>query len=105
DNFAQDLQAAQYPYNYVFIEPSYDVLNEYKRGSSQHPRGDVTRGEALIKQTYEAIRNSPHWTSSVLIVTWDEHGGFFDHQPPPIAVPPGDTGQHSTHNKSGFTFA
>jgi phospholipase C len=75
----------------VFIEPSYDVLHDYRAGNSQHPLGDVRRGEALIKSTYEAIRNSPHWSTSMLIVVWDEHGGFYDHAPVPAAVSPGDT--------------
>jgi phospholipase C len=104
DSFAGDLQQSEFPYNYVFIEPAYDVLRDYQGGNSQHPLGDVRRGEALIKQVYEAIRNSPHWTSSVLIVTWDEHGGFYDHAAPPPAPAPGDTAPGSPYNPSGFTF-
>ena len=88
DLFAGDLQTPEYPYNYIFIEPSYDLFHEYRSGNSQHPLGDVRRGEALIKQTYEAIRNSPHWEDSMLIVTWDEHGGFYDHATPPAAIAP-----------------
>jgi len=103
-NFASDLSQPTYPYGYVFIEPSYDVLNEYKNSSSQHPLTDVTLGEGLIKETYEAIRNSPHWNSSVLIITWDEHGGFYDHAIPPGAVAPGDTAPQDKHNQFGFTF-
>jgi len=104
DRFADDLQSASYPYNYIFIEPNYDVLHEYRSGSSQHPLGDIRRGEALIKQTYEAIRNSPHWNESMLIVTWDEHGGFFDHAIPPAAAAPGDTAPDNPHNRNHFTF-
>ncbi len=88
--FAEDLQQTGYADRYIFIEPSYDVLNKYRNGASQHPLGDVTRGEALIKQTYEAIRNSPVWNSSLLIVTWDEHGGFYDHVLPGAAPAPAD---------------
>jgi len=55
-----------------------------------HPLDDVTRGERLIKQVYETIRNSPHWEHSLLLVTFDEHGGFFDHVHPGATVPPGD---------------
>ena len=62
---------------YVFIEPSYDVANDYKNGTSQHPLADVNRGEAFIKATYEAIRGSAFWESSLLIITSDEHGGFY----------------------------
>jgi phospholipase C len=103
--FAADVAQADYVDQYVFIEPSYDIFHQYQAGTSQHPLGDVTRGEALIKQTYEAIRNSPAWNSSLLIITWDEHGGFYDHVAPPAAVPPGDIGLDSHHNQHGFTFA
>ncbi len=101
--FLQDAQAS-YPYGYTFIEPSYHVTADYKCSTSQHPLDDITRGEALIKCTYEAIRNSPLWASSLLIITWDEHGGFYDHAIPPQAVPPGDTVPGAGHNKYGFTF-
>jgi phospholipase C len=101
--FAADLQGA-FPYNYVFIEPSYALLNDYKGSTSEHPLDDVRLGEGLIKATYEAVRNSPVWKSSVLIITWDEHGGFFDHAIPPAAVAPGDTTPTAGHNKYGFTF-
>jgi phospholipase C len=103
-NFATDLGQSTYPYNYVFIEPSYDVLNDYKNSTSQHPLTDLALGEGLIKETYEAIRNSPHWNSSVLIITWDEHGGFYDHAIPPTAVAPGDTTPQDGQNQNGFTF-
>jgi phospholipase C len=101
--FANDLQQPGYADRYVFIEPSYDVLNKYRNGTSQHPLGDVTHGEALIKQTYEAIRNSPVWDTSLLIITWDEHGGFYDHVPPGPAPAPADHAP-STFNQYGFDF-
>ena len=40
DLFANDLSQADYPYNYVFIEPSYDIFHQYRAGNSQHPLGD-----------------------------------------------------------------
>jgi phospholipase C len=103
EHFAADLQTA-FPYNYVFIEPSYALLNDYKGSTSEHPLDDVRLGEGLIKATYEAIRNSPVWNNSLLIITWDEHGGFFDHAVPPPAVAPGDTAPSQGHNQFGFTF-
>jgi phospholipase C len=102
--FAADLEQVAYQFSYVFIEPSYDVAHDYRNGTSQHPLADVNRGEALIKATYEAIRSSALWESSLLIITWDEHGGFYDHTAPPAAVAPGDTNPDSRHNKNGFTF-
>ena len=99
-NFADDLQGS-YPYSYTFIEPSYNATGEYKCSTSQHPLDDVTRGEALLKCTYEAIRNSPLWPDSLLIITWDEPGGFYEHVAPGAAVAPGD---QSPHSSFGFTF-
>jgi phospholipase C len=103
EKFAADLQGS-FAYNYVFIEPSYALLNDYKGSTSEHPLDDVRLGEGLIKSTYEAIRISAVWKNSVLIITWDEHGGFFDHVLPPAAVAPGDTTPTADHNKYGFTF-
>jgi len=102
--FGGDLAQAGYADRYIFIEPSYDSLMDYKAGTSQHPQGDVTEGEALIKSTYLAIRNSPVWTKSLFIIAWDEHGGFFDHVMPPDAPAPGDTGPGAKYNQYSFTF-
>ena len=63
----------------------------------------MTRGEELIKATHEAIRNSPVWNNSLLIITWDEHGGFYDHVFPGAAPAPAD-GAPTTFNRHGFTF-
>jgi phospholipase C len=106
DDFAGAVADPNYPWLYTWIEPNYGdmVGGTFKGGNSQHPLDGVTPGEKLIKDTYEAIRNSPHWNTSLLIVTWDEHGGFFDHLPPPAATPPGDTLPHDKYNQYGFTF-
>lgn len=105
-SFATDLQGA-YPYQFTFIEPNYgDALQDtYRGGSSQHPMDTIAAGEALIAETYKAIRNSPHWYTSLLIITYDEHGGFYDHSATPRpAKPPGD-GNPYGYNKFGFDFS
>ncbi|ADO71285.1 alkaline phosphatase family protein [Stigmatella aurantiaca] len=104
-HFANDLQGP-YTAQYTFIEPNYGDLadDSYRGGNSQHPLDDVRHGEALIKATYEAIRNSPLWNNSLLIITWDEHGGFYDSALPPGAPAPGDTQRMPGVNQSGFTF-
>jgi phospholipase C len=104
-SFARDVDDPKYPVQFTFIEPDYGhVASDYKGGTSQHPLDDVTSGEGLIKDVYETIRNSPIWTTSMLILTWDEHGGFYDHALPPVAVAPGDTPQVSIANGFKFTF-
>lgn len=95
---AADLLDPDFAPKFVFIEPKYgahgfDVTGpgDFSCGNSMHPLDDVTRGEQLLKDTYEAIRNSPHWETSLLIVCFDEHGGFYDHVAPPAGVAPGDS--------------
>ena len=53
-------------------------------------------GEQYIKDIYEALRNSPQWNESLLVITYDEHGGFYDHvSPPQTGVPPPGDGEAS----------
>ena len=87
---------------FMFIEPTYDAKNYFRNGNSMHPAGDVRKGGALVKQVYDAISASALWSSSVLLVVFDEHGGFFDHVTPPVAVPPGSSEitRLKTHNFS-----
>jgi phospholipase C len=90
DCFTRDL-GANYDVDYTFIEPDYGLAKGgFQNGNCQHPTGSLSAGEAFIKYVYETIRNSPVWPNSLLIITYDEHGGFFDHVPPPAASPPGD---------------
>ena len=89
--------------DYSFIEPRYDTGNNYLNGTSMHPLNDIRKGEELVKQVYEALRNSQYWTDTMLIITFDEHGGFYDHQPPPATVPPGDDSQYANPSYS-FLF-
>jgi phospholipase C len=101
--FEQELQDPGFDYSYVFIEPDngthgINIVCESQLQNDMHPPTDVRLGEALVKRVYEAIRNSPVWNQSALLVTFDEHGGFFDHVPPPRAVPPGDGAIDRTHN-------
>jgi phospholipase C len=76
--------AAQFP-SYVFIEPYYFGAKQ----NDQHPPTDIRHGEVLLAQVYNALRsNEDLWRSTLFVVLYDEHGGFFDHLEPPAAVPP-----------------
>jgi phospholipase C len=106
DDFEEDLADGSIA-NYVFIEPDYgeDITGStYKCGNSQHPLDDITHGERLIKRVYEAIRNSPLWNESMLIVTYDEGGGFYDHVPPETTVAPGDSVTDPVNDHHEFEF-
>lgn len=75
--------------NYTVIEPRYfDLLG--LPANDDHPVHDVAQGQSLIKEVYEALRSSPQWNEILLLITYDEHGGFYDHVPTPIGVPSPD---------------
>ena len=50
-----------------------------------HPDADMHRGQIFVKRVYDALRSSPRWEKTLLIVTYDEHGGLYDHRVPPVA--------------------
>jgi phospholipase C len=104
DEFESALKEDVPEVGYVFIEPAYKVFHEYECGTSMHPLDDVTRGERLIKKVYETLRASDLWTSSVLVVLFDEHGGFFDHVAPPEVVSPGDSPSDDDITVHKFAF-
>ncbi len=63
---------------YTFLEPSWS-----SDGNSQHPNYDVSLGEQLMHDVYYALRGGPGWKDTLLVITYDEHGGNYDHVPPP----------------------
>jgi len=68
--------------------------------SATNPSIDVAFGEALLWEVYTTLRRSEtYWNQTLLIVTYDEHGGLYDHVPPPPATPPGIPNAHN-----GFAF-
>jgi phospholipase C len=70
---------------FAFIEPEYTSPGV----NDDHPPHDVLNGDRLIADVYNAIRhNGKLWQETLLVVVWDEHGGFYDHVVPPPAVPP-----------------
>jgi len=79
---------------YTFLEPSWT-----SSGNSQHPNYDVSLGEQLMHDVYRAVRDGPGWNGTLLLITYDEHGGNFDHVPPPYGAVAPD------HSVGEFQFA
>lgn len=99
-----DLAAGDMP-DYTWIEPAY-FDGPGQAAADQHPAHDVSVGDQLIKDIYEAVRSSPIWNETAFIITYDEHGGFYDHVPPPqdnVPNPDGlnDDSQNFTFNRLG----
>ena len=81
-----------------FVDPSFTlVLNT---GNDNHPESDIRNGDAFLAQVYEAVTTSPAWDSTVLVMNYDEWGGFFDHVPPPRALAPNDTDTDLVNGKA-----
>ncbi|GLJ30699.1 hypothetical protein SUGI_0608300 [Cryptomeria japonica] len=69
--------------NYVVIEQRY-FDHKILPANDDHPSHDVAQGQKFVKEVYETLRSSPQWNELVFIITYDEHGGFFDHVPTPV---------------------
>ena len=84
--FLDDCKSGNLP-DYSFIEPNYsdhDTDSGEEVASDQHPDHNVQAGELFIAAVYQAIKDNPAlWQSTALLITYDEHGGIFDHVPPP----------------------
>src|SRR5262245_19239165 len=75
DHFYRDAAAGELP-NLAIIDPDFEA-------NDGHPPHDLALCEAFIASVYRALAESPQWPRSLLVVLFDEHGGFFDHVPPP----------------------
>lgn len=75
EDFYDDCRNGTLP-NVAIVEPDY-ALND------DHPPQDVTLGESFIASVYEAVINSPQWERTLMLVYYDEHGGFYDSVKPP----------------------
>jgi phospholipase C len=110
DGFAADVNSsAGYAPKYTFIEPNYAIqllgATTFTTGDSMHPCGLASAGDQLVRHVYESLSASPIWGASVLLVLWDEHGGFYDHVPPRSATPPGDAEHNRAKGDDGAGFA
>jgi phospholipase C len=90
--------------NYVFIEPRYFNWKGFP-ANDQHPSNDMQEGEKLIASLYNAVRQSPLWEKSALVITYDEAGGTYDHAPPPQTVnPDGNNGKDDDEDGKNIEF-
>jgi phospholipase C len=99
DQFLVDARNGTLP-NYTFIEPRYFTdLPNCLMPNDGHPPHNVAFGEQLIATAYNAVRSSPCWKKTLLLITYDEHGGCYDHMPPPLAPKP------DAFTQDGFDFS
>ncbi len=87
-DFYADAAAGKLP-QVVFLDPVLGAEN-YNQ-NDEHPPAIAQIGEAFTAQAVDAIQKSPNWPSTALFITYDEHGGLYDHVVPPKACPPDDT--------------
>jgi len=99
DDFFTDLVSDSLP-SFTWLQPRSsthgDVLPTW-----QHPDAPVSLGEQLYADVYNAIRASPTWNETLFLLTYDEHGGFYDHVPPPNEGIPNPDGKISPQ---GFAY-
>jgi phospholipase C len=84
-DYLNDAKAGTLP-DVAFVDP--DLGNENYMGSDEHPPGMPQGGQNFTASVIDALAHSPAWSESALFLTYDEHGGFWDHVPPPPACEP-----------------
>jgi phospholipase C len=85
-----------------FVEPRF-LGEEQGLSNDDHPHADIRNGEAFLNDVYNAVVSSPNWPNTVMVINYDEWGGFFDHVPPPRApIPPATAAAGDTDGLRGF---
>jgi phospholipase C len=102
DAFFADAATGDLPaWSYLEPDLTLDLVgNLGHTGADYHPPAEIRRGEDFLRRIYEALRSSPAWDETLLVVTFDEHGGTFDHVPPPwgaIDPAPADKRERDFH--------
>jgi phospholipase C len=86
---------------FSYVDPFF--LGEGQGGSNDdHPHADIRRGQALLSEIALAVAQSPAYSKTALIITYDEWGGFFDHVRPPRFPDDHDPGPGLDHGQAGF---
>jgi phospholipase C len=85
ENFFAAAQSGTLP-QVVMLDPAFTFLNTI--GNDDHPPADIRMGQAFLASVYQALAQSPQWERCLLVVTYDEHGGFYDHVSPPTTFDP-----------------
>jgi len=86
----------------AFVEPRF-IDNASGTSGDDHPVADIRNGEAFLALVYTAITLSPAWSRTVLVITYDEGGGFFEHvRPPERPLPAADVAAGATDGLLGF---
>ncbi len=70
--------------------PSFCLVESNGETSSEEDPQDISVGEAFTAKVVNAVMQSPNWSKTVLVLCYDEHGGYYDHVAPPVAVAPDD---------------
>jgi phospholipase C len=96
DQFVADCAHGSLP-QYAFVEPSFLI-----DPNDEHPPHDVNAGEAFLHAVWNAVSTSPDFAKTLLLITYDEHGGCYDHVLPPFGATPPD--KASTPGDQGFGF-
>ncbi|HRH95446.1 MAG TPA: alkaline phosphatase family protein [Prosthecobacter sp.] len=84
EQFLAEAKAGTLP-AFCYLEPRWIAP---QGTTSYHPGGDLVPGEQHLLEIFEALQSGPAWEETLLVITFDEHGGIYDHVPPPYAEKP-----------------
>jgi phospholipase C len=94
EDLEHDCQSADGLPQVIFIEPQFTNGAQPEKADDDHPLTPITRGEEFLRRVYSAVASNTNiWSKSLLVITYDEHGGFFDHVQPVAFVTPQNHGE------------
>jgi phospholipase C len=85
EDFFSAAQAGTLP-NVAWIDPNFVDVGGAVGSNDDHPPSDVRAGQELVLRVFNALVRGPAWEQTLFVITYDEHGGFFDHVAPPSAA-------------------
>jgi phospholipase C len=101
DHFFDDCASGSLP-QVSYVDPSF-IGEEAGTSMDDHPHADIRNGEVFMNTIYQAVTSSPAWKHTLLVINFDEWGGFFEHVAPPAApIPPASAAAGDTDGLLGF---
>jgi len=101
DDFLEDCATGTLP-QVSYVDPRF-IDEETGTSNDDHPHSDIRNGEVFMNAVYSAVTSSPDWKHTVLVINFDEWGGFFEHVPPPVGpIPPASAAAGDVDGRLGF---
>jgi phospholipase C len=102
DDFLSDARSGNLP-AVAFVDPKFTQFDD-GLGNDDHPHSDIRNGDAFLSRVFHALAEGPKWRNTVMIISFDEWGGFFEHVAPPRVIAPNTLDKDLVNGKALLGF-